>query len=314
MQLQQLVNHFNSNFAQEHECDFQPFVLNQNTVKGIFGIACIGSEFTSVRSCADNWQLIAGYAAKTLITNNANRPAKAEKIKRLLDKTLNKPAHVPSVTTFDRLCRTVNLLNYLELSTCHNFLITEVNPHHILSLSYNHGAYFEEIIVYSGLKTQNVVISMTTTGIHPAHYPKLLQGLENYRECGYQIALNVGHLFSADKNIALIKELVPDYVIVSAPNERYAGLNLNSSVMTALRRLKELTASLGKQIILQDVEQPEQDWYAMQIGFDFVQGSYYENLPEVNKNQPITLFSNTDLLMQRSHKFYSSNFSSKSTR
>lgn len=279
MLLQQLVEHFNHSFAQEHDCDFQPFVLNNRRVTGLFGIAQISSQFTPIHTPA-NSQVIAGYAAKAVISNDENRKVKIDK---LLTKTLNKPAHVRSIVSFDRLCRTVNLLNYLELASYYNFLITEVDPRHILSISYNHGAYFEEVIVYSGLKTQNVVISMTIEGVHQEHYPQLLQGLKNYRECGYQIALNIGHLISADKMLTFINQLAPDYVIVAAPHESYASLTANSSLITALQNLKKLIGSLAGKTILQNVTQPEQALIAVQIGFDLVQGAYYETLPEFKK-------------------------------
>jgi EAL domain-containing protein (putative c-di-GMP-specific phosphodiesterase class I) len=277
MLLQQLVEHLNNTFELEHECDFRPFLLNKNKVTGIFGLAHITSKFSPVRILASP-HLTAGYASQAIASTDNICQVKNAKLKRLLTKTLNKPAYVRSIVSFDRLCRTLNLLNYLELAE-NNFLITEVCPRHILSVPYNHGAYFEEIIVRSGLKTQNVVISMTIGGVHPEHYPKLLRGLKNYRECGYQIALNIGHLISADKTIALINQLSPDYVIVAAPNEICSNLSDNSSLIAALRRLKELTTSLDGQTILQEVKQFKQSLCAVKIGFDLVQGDYYEKLP-----------------------------------
>ena len=278
MSLQQLVEHFNGNFSKEHECDFHPFVLKNNKVTGIFGIAHITSQFTPVHALHGS-QLIEGYTAQAIATSGETPPVKIAKINKLLEKTLNKPAHVRSIVTFDRLCRTVNLLNYLEVARTNNFLITEVDPRHILSIPYNHGAYFEEIIIYSGLKTKNIVISLAITGVHEAHNSQLLQGLNNYRECGYKIALNVGHLISADKAISFINKISPDYVIVSAPNENYANFNLNSSLMLALKNLKNITHSLGGKTILKNIKQSEQGLCAAQIGFDLIEGDYYESQP-----------------------------------
>jgi EAL domain-containing protein (putative c-di-GMP-specific phosphodiesterase class I) len=280
MPLQNLVDHFNNNFAQEHECDFRPFLLNANKVSGTFGLAHIESEFSPVRMLA-NPHLITGYAAQAIASTHEMGEVKAAKMKRLLTKTLNKPAHVRSIVSFDRLCRIVNLLNYLSLAHDDNFLITKVDPHHILGIPYNHGAYFEQAVGYSGLKTQNIVISMMITGVHQIHFPQLLKGLNNYRDHGYQIALNIGNLVSADKTINLIKQLCPDYIIVTAPNESYASLGLNASLTKAFRHLKELTAVLHGKMILQEVKQPEQELCATQIGFDLVQGVYYEKLPDV---------------------------------
>lgn len=279
MSLQQLVENFNERFAQEHECDFHPFVLSNNKVTGIFCIAHITSQFTPLHNVYDTFLIEGGYAAKAIISTDEMPAAKTAKINRLLEKTLNKPAHVRSIVTFDRLCRTVNLLNYLELAHNNNFLIMEVDPRHILSIPYNHGAYFEEIVVYSGLKTQNIVISMTIAGVYQEHYPQLLQGLNNYRECGYKISLNVGHLISADKTISFINQLSPDFVIVTAPNDSYNNMDSNSSLMSALRNLKKQVNSIGGKTILKDVRNSEQALCVAHIGFDLVQGDYYDEAP-----------------------------------
>lgn len=285
MSLQQLVEHFNDNFEREHDCDFRPFFLNdEHKVTGMFGVAHITSQFTPLHTVYDTVLIEGGYAAQAIVSTDKMPPIKTAKINRLLEKTLNKPAHVRSIVTFDRLSRTVNLLNYLELAGKDNFLITEVDPRHILSIPYNHGVYFEEIIRYTGLKTENVVISMTLTGVHQEHYPQLLQGLKNYRERGYKIALNIGHLISADKTISFINQLYPDFVIVTAPNDSYNSLNLNSSLMTALHHLKELTSLSAAKTIFKDVTNAEQALCAVHIGFDLVQGDYYETAPEFYTN------------------------------
>lgn len=275
MSLQQLVEHFNDNFEKEHVCDFRPFVIRNNKVKGIFGIAHITSQFAPIHPL-NNQNLIKGYASQAIAAADEARPFKKDKVNRLLAKTLNKPAHVRSIVSYDRLCRTVNLLNYLTLAEPHHFLITDVDPRHILSIPDHHGAYFEEVIIHSGLKTQNVVISMSITGVHQAHYPQLLAGLNNYRKCGYKFALNIGHLISADKTIAFINQLAPDYVIVAAPHADYNNFNFDSSLMVALRNLKTLTSSLGGKMILKNVKSSEQIACAEQIGFDFIQRGYCE--------------------------------------
>ncbi len=297
MSLQQLVDHFNHNFAQERQCDFRPFVLKDNQVTGIFGIAHLKSEFTPIRTLF-NTDVIAGYAAQAFASTDEVRQVKTAKIKKLLTKTLNKPAHVPSIVSFDRLCRTLHVLNYLALAQHSHFLITEVDPRHILGIPYNHGAYFEQVIVYAGLKTQNIVISMTITGVHQLHYPQLLKGLNNYRECGYKIALSLGYLLTADKAIELIKQLSPDYIIVNSPNENYTQLGLESILLESYNYLRELMTAIGGQVIMQHIEQPGQIIMAKMAKFDLVLGNYYQefNWPvrQIPFTQPVSDYDYAD--------------------
>ncbi len=284
MSLEQLVDHFNTKFTQEHQCDFRPFLLKQNSVTAIFGIAHLKSEFSPIRVVFDT-DLIAGYAVKLITSNNTVKPIKSVKIKKLLEKTLNKPAHVPSIITFDRLCRTMHLLNYRALANQHNFLIADVDPRHILGVPYNHGAYFEQVIIQAGLKTQNVIISMSTTGTHQLHYPQLLKGLNNYRECGYKIALNIGYMISADKTINLIKQLRPDYIIVKTPNENYLELTGHSVLLSSLTYLRGLMTYLGGKIIMQQVESPEQIFIANKVGCDLIQGNELTNILQIEETR-----------------------------
>jgi EAL domain-containing protein (putative c-di-GMP-specific phosphodiesterase class I) len=128
-----------------------------------------------------------------------------------------------------------------------------------------------------------VVISLTASGIHEEHHAQLLTGLNNYRECGYRIALNIGHHISSDRVLQLIKRLAPDYVSLTAPDENYTCLSSNATLATALKKLQELVTSLKGQTILQNVDRSEQSGCATQVGFDFVQGSYYEKSPDMLK-------------------------------
>jgi len=277
--LQSLIDYLNETFEKEHECNFHPFVLKNNKVTGIFGIAHISSEFFPIHSLYGA-RLIEGYIAQSIASTHETQPFKAARVNKLLKKTLNKPAQVRSIVTFDRLCRIVNLLNYLTLPSNDNFLISEVNPGYILSIPYNHGVYFADIIIRANLKLENIVISMTTVGIHQEHYPQLLKGLSNYRMLGYKIALNMGHLSLTDKKISFLNQLAPDYVIVDSPNVNQSMLNFNSSLVDTFRYLKKLTISSGGKMILKNVKSPEQSVFASQIGFNLVMGDCYENSSE----------------------------------
>jgi hypothetical protein len=53
----------------------------------------------------------------------------------------------------------------------------------------------------------------------------------------------------------------------------------NDSLMAKLLQLKAQVASVGGQIILQQVDDKKSDSLALNIGFDLVEGSYYSAIP-----------------------------------
>jgi EAL domain-containing protein (putative c-di-GMP-specific phosphodiesterase class I) len=276
MSLQQLVNHFNDRFAQEQGFNFRPFILQGNAVSGLFGKNRIESELTAVRH-TNSLQTVTGYAAQTMMTHHFFSQQQFDTDNLLSSEPSEQNLSVDFIINFDRLCRTVHLLNALALiKRSHSFLVLEVDPRHIIGVKHAHGAYFEEIIIESGLQTKNIVISMTTSGIYEAHHEQLLKGLKNYRDCGYKIALNIGYLFSADRVLDLINKASPDYITVNAPNQSYATLDLNVTLFPLLNRLKELVNSVGGKSIMQGIDLADQALIAKKVGFDLVQGSYYQ--------------------------------------
>lgn len=272
MLLQQLVDHFNDKFVQEQKSSFRPFILQDGVVSGLFGKSRINSVLAPIRD-AYNQQLIVGHSAQTITIPSFFYPGQTLETKELLSREPPQPQRLElsAIINFDRLCRTVHLLNSLAVRERNSFLLLDVDPRHVMSIKHSHGAYFEEIITQCGLDIKNMVISLAADGIHYAHH---LEGLNNYRQCGYKIALNVGHLVSADKLLNLIKTVVPDYVRVIATNDS------SDSSIIALDTLQKLVTSLGGRTIFQNVQHVEQAVCSSQIGFDLVQGSYYEEVPD----------------------------------
>lgn len=278
MPLQELVNHFNERFEQEHHAHFRPFILNNGLVSGLFGPIRISSTFTPVRQAAD-YELVAGHAAQISVSPYTGfQQTQAVEISNVLTDAIKQPVDFQSIINLDRLCRTVHMLNYLPYTTWDGVLFLEVDPRHILGVRKDHGAYFEEVIVKCGLATKNVVISMTVNNFYALHHTQLLEGLNNYRQRGYQIALNVGHLYSANGVVDLISKLSPNYLSVTAPDSVTRALDLDNAWPSALSALTELVALVGGKTILQQVDQKEQAFIVNRMKFDLVQGKYYDKL------------------------------------
>jgi EAL domain-containing protein (putative c-di-GMP-specific phosphodiesterase class I) len=279
MPLQQLVNHFNDRFAHEHHAGFRPFVVENNLVSGLFGPIRISSTFSPVRRANDN-DAVAGHIAQLAVSTHEHHTPGGQDggLGDFLTDTLTQPVDFQAIINLDRLYRTVHMLNYLPYAHLGGVLFLDVDPRHILSVKQNHGVYFEEIIIKCGLATKNVAISMTVNSFYALHHGELLEGLHNYRQRGYQIALNIGPLYSANGLQDLIAKLAPDYLRANAPSAGDNGLSADISRPSALTSLKELQALVGGQTILQRVEQKEQALTPPSGGFDLVQGGYYDKV------------------------------------
>jgi EAL domain-containing protein (putative c-di-GMP-specific phosphodiesterase class I) len=270
MPLQQLTDHFNDRFQTEHHSSLRPFVLDNNRVSGLFGPIRISSTFTPVRS-ADNLGQLHGHFAQLQVSPS-------DGFLSAQDDGANPPIDFQSIINLDRLSRTVHMLNYLPFSHLGNVLFLDVEPRHILGVPGNHGAYFEEIIEKCGLATSNVVISVTLNHYYALHHGQLLEGLQNYRQHGYQLALNVGHLYTANGLVDLVAKLAPDYLRVDAPGASQGDLDLQITWPSALKSLKELVVLVGGQAILQHVDDEGQAFIVAPTGFNLVQGRHYDLL------------------------------------
>lgn len=279
MPLQQLVNHFNDRFEHEHHSSFRPFILENGLVSGLFGPIRIGSIFSPIRH-ADNHEQLAGHAAQISVSphDNGLQDTQSAEIGNVLTDALKQPVDFQSIINLDRLCRTVHMLNYLPYSHFGGVLFLDVDPRHILGVKQNHGVYFEEIISKCGLATKNVVISMALNNFYALHHTQLLEGLNNYRSRGYQIALNLGNLYSANGLLDLITKLSPNYLRANAPGANDNKLDAEIVWPSALRALKDLQDLVGGQTILQQIDQKEQAFSVSAVGFNLVQGSYYDKL------------------------------------
>lgn len=276
--LPQLVDYFNDRFEQEHHSNFRPFILERPLVSGIFGPIRVGSTFLPVRQVDNNEGLI-GHIAQLSVTsydNNVHNEQSAE-MGNLITDPVTQPANFQSIISLDRLCRTVHMLNYLNYSHTGGAVFLDVDPRHILGVQQEHGVYFEKIIFKCGLATKNIIISTTINSSYVLNHKELLDGLYNYRRRGYQIALNIGSLYSATGLWDLIVKLSPNYLRINAPNIE-AIPHSNAIWLADFKKLAELQNLTGGQTILQQVKQKEQANIAASVKFDLVQGDYYENL------------------------------------
>ena len=278
MPVEQLVYYFNDHFEREHQSSFRPFILENGLVSGVFGPIQISSTFSPLRQ-VDDYEILRGHIAQLSVSTyetdvHNDHP---EKIGNLLTDAITQPADFQSIINLDRLCRTVHMLNYLTYAHNGGVLVLDVDPRDILGVEQNHGAYFEEIIIKCGLAPRNIVISATINNFYAQYHAQLLSGLNNYRDRGYQIALNIGSLYTAKGLRELIDKLSPNYLRITSPSPEMIQ-HSTSIWLSSLKGLIELQHLIGGQTILQHVNKKEQANIALTSGFGLVQGDYYERL------------------------------------
>ena len=281
MPLQHLVEYFNDRIGREHRSSFRPFVQEEGKVSGLFGPIRIDSFFTPLRQTLKP-TVIAGHTARIAVAPNKTQQLYTNEIETLLANDAVPASDFESIINFDRLCRTVHMLNYLTLAHLQGVLFLEVDPRHILGIKQDHGAYFEEVIVRCGLETKNVVIVLSVNSQYARYYQELISGLENYRRRGYQLALNFDYLAQALKIdylpqesevFDLIAKISPNYVSLSARN--IEDQVHDDTLLAKLQQLKSRVALVGGQSILQQIDDKKSDLLARNTGFDLVEGGYY---------------------------------------
>ena len=272
MPLQHLVEYFNDRLGREHRSSFRPFILEEGKVSGLFGPIRIDSFFAPLRQTLKP-TVIVGHTAQISVAPNKTQHLYENEIETLLANNAVQASDFESIINFDRLCRTVHILNYLTLAHLQGVLFLEVDPRHILGIKRDHGVYFEEVIVRCGFETKNVVIVLAVNSQYARYYQELIKGLDNYRRRGYQIALKYEYLPQGDETADFIANISPNFVSVSARNIEDQAHDDN--LQEKLRQLKKQVASTGGQTILQQIDEKKSDLLARNTNFDWVEGGYY---------------------------------------
>jgi hypothetical protein len=169
MPLQQLVDYFNDRLEQQHHISHCPFQYQQQRVTAQFGDLTIGSELLPIITRTNPDQVHA-YFAKPQLSQQSFAAGNSARIDPVALAPLSAD-DTASIIHFDRLSRTVHMLNYLPQAHASTALLLAVDPRHILGIKADHGAYFEDIINKCGLATENVVITLTVDRRFIYFYP-----------------------------------------------------------------------------------------------------------------------------------------------
>ncbi len=189
---------------------------------------------------------------------------------------LHDPAEIVS---FDRLCRTLHLLNYLNWRVDESAnLFLDVQARHILAVPNGHGSYFASVIHRCGLVPSQIVL--TTSSLFAAcpgdYLRRLADGMANYRDRGYRIGLSVTELPLSKPLTNFLCYTAPDYVVLSGET-LHGPRNTNPAfVSSQLKRLRGLVDGFGGQLMIEGVDEEPLFEMIQASRISLVQGSFFE--------------------------------------
>lgn len=195
---------------------------------------------------------------------------------------------------FDRLVRTIHLLNHARSFADHELLFLNVHPR-LLSSVRDHGRTFEQILHYYSVPTSRVVIEVKEFAAQESAV--LAEAVNNYRSLGYKIAVDnfgashsringafnlsrgsVGLMSARDyAELDRVLSLRPNVVKLDGALIRAA--EHNDEIINVIYTLVSAFHHIGTQVLIKGTETDAQLKIARNMGADLLQG-HHLNIPD----------------------------------
>lgn len=168
---------------------------------------------------------------------------------------------------FDRICRTLHVLNFKGIYAEYGRLFLNVHPQLLLNTT-AHGRVFERILHANSIPTYRIVIEIAESQIEDDN--RLSEAVENYRGLGYRIAIDgFGQRHS---NLNRLWKLAPEFVKLD--NSLIQDAERHPHVRNILPRLTDIINTLGTRTIIKGIETQAQLDIAVQAGKALLQGNF----------------------------------------
>lgn len=168
---------------------------------------------------------------------------------------------------FDRVCRTLHVLNYLQIADKNRPLFLNVHPKLLVSVN-AHGKVFERILHAHSVPTQQVVIEIQESAVEQEKH--LSEAIENYKDRGYRIAIDdFGRKHS---NLERLWRLEPEFVKLDL--SIIQEVEHNPRVKRILPGLIKIIRDLGAQPVIEGIETQVQLDLAIESGATLLQGYF----------------------------------------
>lgn len=181
-----------------------------------------------------------------------------------------------SLVQFDRLLRTLHLLNHARSFAADELLFLNVHPRLLARVS-DHGRTFEQILHYYSVPPERVVIEIAENAVPDKQ--RLLEAVKNFHNVGYKVAID--DFLPGRTNADRVLQLQPDIVKLEGRLIRDAEHVVGGKGV--VYGLVNLFRSNGAKVVIQGIETEAQLDIAQRSGADGLQG-YYIGQPAVPKN------------------------------
>jgi len=207
---------------------------------------------------ADELETVIGYEALLRTSIGRSLPVEAKFVFRYIDDT-------GGLILFDRICRTLHLLNFLLISNERDLLFLNVHAG-LLTRVDSHGMIFERILHSLSVPVNRVVIEFEESCLEDTSILK--RAVRNFRDRGFKIALSD---FGKDRtSMQCLWEINPDFVKLDSAI-LYGAMN-NEKIRRILPKVVGLIQEAGSEAVIQGVETLQQLDLARQCGARFLQG------------------------------------------
>lgn len=207
---------------------------------------------------ADTMETVIGYEALLRTSIGRSLPVEAKFVFRYIDDT-------GGLILFDRICRTLHLLNFLNISREKDLLFINIHAG-LLSRVDTHGMIFERILHSLSVPANRVVIEFEESCLEDSSI--LSRAIRNFRDRGFKIALSD---FGKDRtSLKCLWEVNPDFVKLDSAIIGDA-VN-NEKIRRLLPKLIGLIQEAGGEAIIQGIETLQQLDLARQSGAGLLQG------------------------------------------
>lgn len=166
---------------------------------------------------------------------------------------------------FDRVCRTLHTLNFLNMGRGSALLFLNVHPELLVAVN-AHGKVFEQVLYQHDVATHEVVIEIHESAV--SEEKLLAAAIANYRERGYKIAID--DFGKEHSNLERLWTLAPEYVKLDGGIIQQA--EFNPRLQRILPKLVEIIRELDAEVIIEGVETQTQLELAQHAGAHLVQG------------------------------------------
>jgi hypothetical protein len=238
MPLTELMNYFNDQLQTQARTKSLPktgFYKADSVYWARFGSLILGSAFHPLSYFKE--ERILGYEAELIVRASTGNRLNIDSIFNSLDSN-------EQIVHLDRLVRTLHSLNYLQQFDEQDYVLSlQVQSRHIVSVSDDHGKAFEIILSDCGLKPERVLLH--TRLLDHATLNHFKKALENYKNRGYQIGINI----TQPRELSLLAslEINPDIIFVhatSTPMNKGTQDAGNQALLTTIEAYK------GKKILV----------------------------------------------------------------